>query len=177
MKIRTTFKIITLSLFIGLVSCKSDDEITIPAETAEFKINSHDVGQPEIINGQVLTYNVLGNESELGFYVKNLTDTISYFKITCESLINTDGTNFEFCWGYCLPWVTEGTTYPPGAPIAINPGETQESPGDHFKNTNTGIDINSSSEYTFRVFQTDADGNEIQGADTLSFTYKYVPES
>ena len=51
MKIKTTLKIVTLSLFIGLVSCKSDDEITIPTETddeivipietAEFKINTH----------------------------------------------------------------------------------------------------------------------------------------
>ena len=180
MKIKTTFKIAALSLFIGLTSCKDDDnvtQITPPVETADFKVTTHGDGHPEIIDNQTLTYNVLGDESELGFYVTNLTDTTSYYKITCESLTNTTGFGFQFCWGICLPEVVEGTTYPLDEPISINPGETQASSGDHFKNDNTGIDTSASSDYTLLFFQTDADGTEIVGADTVTFTYRYTPQS
>jgi len=188
MKIKTIFKTVTLLLFIGLVSCKDDDTIVNPVppvetvdpidpvdpvETPDFKVTTHDEGHPEITEGQIFTYTVVGEDSKLGFDIKNLTDTVSYFRITCEELINNDGTNFQFCWSICTLEVFEGTTYPSQGAISINPGETQLSTADHFQNGNTGDGINYPMDYKFRIFQTDASGTEIQGAQTLSLTYRY----
>ena len=175
MKIKTTFKILALSLFMGLVSCGSDDDgggtDTPPAP--EFEIIQHDEAHTVMADGDVFTATSTGES--FGFDVKNLTDTVSYFRIECTDLVNADGSMFIFCWDVCLAEIQEGATYPQeSGVISVNPGEVQESRGDKFQNLNAG-DGSSTMEFKFRFIQTTAAGVEIAGAQDLNFTYKYVP--
>ena len=179
MKNINRFKIAVLTLTIVFLSCSSDeDNEVIPVEvTPDFQVIKHDEENTVMNDQEVFVFNTVGEGADLGFDVKNLTDTVSYFRIECTDLVNTDGSMFLFCWGVCLPGVVEGQIYPEGDEvIAINPGETQTSTGDHFQNINPG-DGSTVMDFKFRFFQTDIDGVEIPEADDLTITYRYDPNA
>ena len=76
-----------------------------------------------IISGQVLAFNTtVTPDSELDFHVRNLSTTTSAtIKVVCESLVNNDGSGFEFCFGNeCLSSVAEGEVYP-STPVVLGP--------------------------------------------------------
>lgn len=172
-------KSFVLLFCIGIVSCKDDDPIIVPTvNTPDFTVTTHDAGHPEITDGQVFTFSAFNDPAaEIGFDINNKTTSVSNYRIICEDIINTDGWDFELCFGLCYNGVTLGEKYPKssdGTVITVQPGELQESVGNHFLNKNAG-DGTETLEWKFKFIQTDADGNEIAGADTLSFTYRYNP--
>ncbi|WP_300670473.1 T9SS type A sorting domain-containing protein [Soonwooa sp.] len=128
-----------------------------------------------IHDGDVFTYGVfddpeLGTEnSSLKFTVANTSSSPIKVSVLCEKLNNTDGMDFEFCFGgNCMPFVIEGQDYPmsgQGYPIAAH-GNSGTS--DHFKNM-TGYDDPMS--MVFKFYQMDDLGNPI--GTPVHVTYKY----
>jgi hypothetical protein len=127
----------------------------------------------EIINdGQVVAYNTIAfPAAEMDFYTRNLsTTTATNVKVICESLVNSDGTGFELCYGNeCLSFVEEGERYPS---VAVNlPPNGVNGDFDHFLNTNaTGV---YPQDYTFRFYQIGAGGAEI--GNSITMTYRFDP--
>lgn len=128
----------------------------------------------DLINdGDVVAFNVLTYpEASLDFLVRNLSASPINMKIEFVSAQNADGSEMELCFGLCYTGITIGNSYPGGQDvITINPGETQQTQGDHFYNfaDGGGNPVN----YVFRFYHVDAGGNETGG--DLSFTYRYDP--
>lgn len=128
-----------------------------------------------INNGDVLAVSQAGYpQGEIGFKVRNVGTTTTNVWVRCDNLVNTDGTNFEFCFGEeCLADVIVGQVYPSvGVTLAPNGANGNY---DHFLNNNTsgtGFPL----DYTFTFFQT---GQATQGGtpvgNSITVTYRFDP--
>lgn len=126
-----------------------------------------------INNGDVYTYSTVDTEdSILHFTVANTSATQPIkVKVLCESITNSDGQSFEFCYGgNCMPFVLQNQNYPPdGYEIAPN---SNSGDGDHFWNRGA---VSTTGQYplsyTFKFSQVDAFGNEL--GNPVRLTYKY----
>ena len=79
---------------------------------AQFVVNRID--GTTITNNEIITFTTHSNSSaELKFTVQNNASQNLDFRIRCTNLVNTDGTNFQLCWGgECIPNVALNGTYP-----------------------------------------------------------------
>lgn len=124
-----------------------------------------------ITDGSVFSYNSVDtDESILHFVVYNTATNDIKVRVLCESITNSDGSDFEFCFGgNCMPFVIVGQNYPPSGftlPAGSNSGD-----GDHFWNkkavSTTGLyPMN----FVFKFYQIDAFGNQI--GSPVRITYK-----
>lgn len=126
-----------------------------------------------IKDGDVYTYNKYGidgvnEDGILKFTVGNSSTSQSItVKVLCESVVNSDGDDFQFCFGgNCMPFVIAGQNYPPSGYV-IGPQSTSGD-SDHFWNLKDGDQPMS---YTFKFFMTDPLGNEV--GSPVRVTYKY----
>jgi hypothetical protein len=126
-----------------------------------------------VTNGQVVAFNTAGDPNGLfDFKVKNnSTTSATNVKINCTSILNSNGTGFQLCFGNeCLPDIAEGETYPVNIPyVTLAPGALSGNDG-HFL-----YDVALSSppypkDYSFRFFQA---GNPT--GNTIDVTYRFDP--
>lgn len=139
--------------------------------TAQMSVQKYD--GTLIHNGDVFEYSTADTEdSMLKFSVHNTSANQPILvKILCESVTNSNGQNFEFCFGgNCMPFVIVGQNYPPsGFEIAAgsNSGDS-----DHFWNQSP---VSTTGQYpmdfVFKVYQVDALGTEL--GDPVRLTYRY----
>lgn len=115
-----------------------------------------------IINGSIVSYDAIG--SYLNFRIKNTSTIPLDIKIKCTSLVNTDGTQFELCYGDCFASVIENGIYPDFQNI-LQPNQSNPVNGDHFVNNNPGT--GAVVDYVFKLY---AVGAESEG---ITFTYRY----
>lgn len=112
------------------------------------------------------------NESELGFTVHNTSSDNMNFKVRCDALVNSDGTNFQLCWAFeCLPNVSLNSIYP-DFDYAINAGQNTVGFGDSFKNFSAGDGTNYPMDFTFRFFATNITTGSTVGSPFF-ITYRY----
>lgn len=124
-----------------------------------------------ITNGQVVAFNTIAYPAaEMDFYVRNLSTTTSTnVKISCEALINNDGTGFELCFGNeCLSFVEAGEVYP-SIPVILGPNGINGN-FDHLLNTNAGSGT-FPKDYVFRFYQIDGSGAEFSNSITMTYRY------
>lgn len=141
------------------------------AGTAQMAVKKLD--GTEIHNGDVFEYSTADtDDSMLKFSVYNTSSTQPILvKILCESVLNSNGQSFEFCFGgNCMPFVIVGQDYPPmGYEIAAgsNSGDS-----DHFWNQSP---VSTTGQYpmdfVFKVYMVDALGSEL--GDPVRLTYRY----
>jgi hypothetical protein len=125
-----------------------------------------------ITDNQVIGFSVTGTASQLDYKLKNTSNQEIYAKIRCTELVNTNGTNFQFCFDVCYNEVTAGQTYPFGAgapPYDTIAANSTNFAGYNFKNLNSS----SPADYKFRFFQVDASG--IQIGTPINMIYRYDP--
>jgi hypothetical protein len=135
---------------------------------SQISLSRHN-GTP-ITDGQVIAFNTIAfPAAEMDFYVRNLsTTTTTNVKAICESLVNNDGTGFEFCFGNeCLSYVEEGERYP-STPVVLAPNGVNGE-FDHFLNTNAGTGL--PQDYVFRFYQINGSGVEV--GNSITMTYRY----
>lgn len=123
-----------------------------------------------IINdGAIFKYNTFDTANdELIFTVANTSSTQSIkVKVLCETLTNTTGDDFQFCFaGNCLPFVRQGASYPPNGFVInanSNTGDT-----DNFWNKS---DSDSPKTFLFKFFQVDSFGVEIGSPVRITYLY------
>lgn len=129
-----------------------------------------------INNGDIFSYNTVDEESaSLKFTVFNNSSTESMLvKIQCTSVSNSDGQEFQFCFGgYCFFSVFEGMMNPMDAPgYLINPG-SNTGDADHFWNLKTASTTGQyPMDFKFKIFEVDPLGNEI--GTPVNITYRYA---
>lgn len=128
-----------------------------------------------ITDGSVFSYNTVDTEeSILHFVVYNTAATDIKVKILCESITNSDGSDFEFCFGgNCMPFVTVGQNYPPNGftlPAGSNSGD-----GDHFWNKKAVSTTGSyPMNFVFKFYQVDGFGSPI--GSPVRITYKSLEQ-
>jgi hypothetical protein len=126
-----------------------------------------------ITDGQIVAFNTFGYpDAEMDFYVRNLSTTTSTnVKISCEALINNDGTGFELCFGNeCLSFVEQGEVYP-SIPVILAPNGVNGN-FDHLLNTNAGSGT-FPKDYVFRFYQ--INGSGVEFSNSITMTYRYDP--
>lgn len=108
------------------------------------------------------------NNDLLPFKVANTSSTESItVKVLCESLTNTSGDLFQFCFGgNCMPFVIEGMNYPPNG-YTIN-ANSDSGNSDYFWNQKDSAEPMS---YKFKFYQVDDSGTEI--GNPIRITYFY----
>jgi len=143
---------------------------------AQFSVYSEEVGS--IADGDVLEFGTVAHDSEANFSFKvfNESDEPIKMRVKAVSIENTDGSNFEICFGMCYYSVVEGMTYPLDTStegyVTIQPGESQIADDDHFWNQDTqGINPDEDISYVFEFQQLDDSGYFVE--ETLTFTYTY----
>lgn len=116
-----------------------------------------------ITDGTILTYGPGNNY--LNFRIQNTSAQDLDIKVKCTSLVNTDGTQFELCYGgSCFDSVAVNGIYPDYEnPLA--PGQSNPSQGDHFVNFNAGN--GEIMELHFSVYAVGFEDNAI------NFVYRY----
>ena len=138
---------------------------------AQIALSRHN-GSP-ITDGQVVGFNTIAYPAALmNFYVRNLSVTSSTnVKVTCQALLNNDGTGFELCFGNeCLSSVEQGETYP-STPVVLAPNGVNGN-FDHLLNTTAGSGIYPK-DYTFRFYQ--INGNGVEVSNSITMTYRFDP--
>jgi hypothetical protein len=130
-------------------------------------------GSP-IVNGTVLASNVTSDASEIKFKVRNTGSTTTNVWARCQSLVNNNGSNFQFCFGQeCIGEVTLGGVYPSVA-LTLAPNAANGN-FDHFLNNNTGSGA-FPMDFVFKFFQTNQatqGGTEV--GNSITVTYRYDP--
>ena len=125
-----------------------------------------------INNNDIIGFTVTGSASQLDYKFKNTSNQEIYAKVRCNSLVNTNGTNFQFCLDQCYNSVTVGQSYPFGA--GAPPYETIAANGTNFAGYNfKNLNTSAPADYSFRFFQVDANSNPI--GTPINFTYRYDP--
>ena len=126
----------------------------------------------EVINDlQTLEFNSVEYEdASFEFFIRNHTDEPINIRAEVTSLSGTNGDMMEFCFGECYFGVELNVNYPMGSFVTINPGEVQNSIGDHFYNQDLGDGQNPIS-YSFRFFMVDNNGFELMSIPELITSY------
>lgn len=122
-----------------------------------------------INDGAVYKYNTFNTDNDvLHFTVANTSATQNIkVKVLCESLTNTTGDEFEFCFGgNCMPFVVQGMNYPPNGYVIDANSNTGDF--DHFWNLK---ESNEPMSFKFKFYQVDDFGNEI--GQPVNITYVY----
>jgi len=155
-------KIILLALVISQYSVAQVITMTRPSD-----------GSP-IVNGTVLASNVTSDASEIKFKVRNTGTTTTNVWARCQSLINNDGSNFQFCFGQeCIGEVALGGVYPSVA-LTLAPNAANGN-FDHFLNYNTGSGT-FPMDFVFKFFQTNqATQGGAEVGNSITVTYRYDP--
>jgi hypothetical protein len=137
---------------------------------AQFTVNRID-GTP-FTNNETINFTTHSNTaSELKFTVQNNATTNLDFRILCSRLVNTNGTNFQLCWGgECISSVSETGIYP-GFQNIITAGGNTVGLNDNFKNFSAGDGVNYPMDFTFRIFTRDLAGNTV--GTNFNLTYRY----
>ena len=137
---------------------------------AQFVVNRID--GTTITNNEIITFTTHSNSSaELKFTVQNNASQNLDFRIRCTNLVNTDGTNFQLCWGgECIPNVALNGTYPNYQNV-INAGANTVGFNDSFKNFNPGDGTNYPMDFSFRISTRDLNGNTV--GTSFNLTYRY----
>src|SRR5690554_1829608 len=132
--------------------------------------NPNDVPIP-MTNGEVWTTNTVeGQGATLYFYINNSYDYDIYIKARVVSIINDDGSNFQFCFGQnCVFSITEGTVYTGYEDKVTIPGGGTNTMCDKIQNENA--DGTNPKEFVFEFFRVDENGDEID--ESITVTYKY----
>jgi hypothetical protein len=133
-----------------------------------------------IINGDVLTYSVLGDPETassadpayLGLKIYNSSANAINVKMRLISMSNADGNNLQFCIDpICIGTITVGSSYPSSGNSVV-PGNGQNGSFDHFINNNPGNGT-SNVEYVLKFYMVNSFGAEI--GNSITFTYRYSP--
>ena len=129
---------------------------------AQIALSRHD--NTPITDGQIVAFNTIAfPAAEMDFYVRNLcATTTTNVKISCEALVNNDGTGFELCFGNeCLSFVEQGEVYP-SIPVILAPNGVNGN-FDHLLNTNAGSGT-FPKDYVFRFYQINGSGIEFSNS-------------
>ena len=112
------------------------------------------VGGVNVSSGSVLARNTLiYPDAEILFRVRNNGPATTNVWIKCEALTNTNGSNFQLCFGQeCLPEVAVNVIYPTTGSVTLPPNGSNGN-FDHFFNENPGTGT-FPVDYMFRFFQT-----------------------
>lgn len=133
-----------------------------------------------INNGDVFTYSVIGNASEvtssdpayLGFKIYNSSASNINVKMKVMSMTNATGSNLQFCIDpICVGTITVGSSYPSSSPSVI-PANGQNGNFDHFVNGYAGNGT-APVEYVLKFYMVNSFGAEI--GTPITITYKYDP--
>jgi hypothetical protein len=131
-----------------------------------------------IINGDVLTYTVLGDPNNitssdpayLGFKIYNSSAANINVKMKLMSMTNSDGTNLQFCIDpICVGTISVNSTYPASG-TSVVPANGQNGNFDHFVNSNPGNGINPVI-YVLKFYMVNGFGAEV--GNSITVTYKY----
>ncbi|HET8837432.1 MAG TPA: T9SS type A sorting domain-containing protein [Flavobacteriaceae bacterium] len=125
-------------------------------------------GDP-IENGDIFTYGEL--EASLEFFVYNTSSDAINMQIEFVGATNSDGSDMELCFGLCYTTLNIGQSYP-SSPVIIQPGQHQDTTGDHFLNRDAGNGTDVIT-YEFRFYQLDDTGHEV--GNSLTMYYQYDP--
>jgi len=128
-----------------------------------------------VANGAVLAKNVLGYPAaEVLFRVRNNGTTTTNVWGKCESLLNNNGTLFQFCFGdVCFAEVQQGVIYP-NVGITLAPSASNGN-FDHFLNDNAGNGT-FPLDFVFRFFQTNQNTQGgVEVSNSITVTYRYDP--
>ncbi|MCF6131253.1 T9SS type A sorting domain-containing protein [Flavobacterium wongokense] len=132
-----------------------------------------------ILNGDVLTFNTLGNAEEaassdpayLGLKIYNSSASNINVKMRLISMVNADGNNLQFCIDpICVGTLTVGNAYPASG-SSIIPANGQNGNFDHFINANPGTG-SGNVEYVLKFYMVNSFGAEI--GNSITFTYRYA---
>lgn len=128
-----------------------------------------------VANGAVLVKNQIGYpQAEILFRVRNNGTTTTNVWAKCESLLNNNGSMFQFCFAdVCFAEVQQGVVYPIQA-LTLTPGSSNGN-FDHFLNDNSGNGTYPL-DFVFKFFQTNQatqGGTEVGNA--ITFTYRFDP--
>jgi hypothetical protein len=131
-----------------------------------------------IVNGDVLTYSVLGDPSTasssdpayLGLKIYNSSASNINVKMRLISMTNADGNNLQFCIDpICVGTLTVGNAYPASGNSVI-PANGQNGNFDHFINNNPGNGTGNV-EYVMKFYMVNSFGAEV--GNSITFTYRY----
>jgi hypothetical protein len=116
-----------------------------------------------INDGAVLTYGP--GDNYLNFRVQNTSNQELDIKVKCTNLVNTNGTQFELCYGgSCFDSVALNGIYPDYYNPLL-PGQSNPAQGDHFVNFNAGN--GEIMEFHFSVYAVGFEN------DAINFVYRY----
>ncbi len=154
-------------LIVFYLSSCGDDETMPPVVTDAYTVKVDGV---ELANNSEKVYTEIGEAGNMVLDIKNVSTASIHLKIKVISIMGNDGSLMELCLGDCFSGVTEGNIYPSGGDVyTLAAGESSVSGAAHVKNTD---DRSGDLTYKFRLYQADANGNEITGK-SVTFTYKY----
>ncbi len=129
-------------------------------------------GGLQVSNNQVFNYNTVNDASKLSFIITNTSEETLNIKIKCQNIDNTNGSNFQLCFGgFCYYSITEGITYPTNFYVTLEPGDSTTA-GDHFWNNNAGA-ATFPLQYDFTFVR--VNDNSVYMNDLLSLSYRYGP--
>lgn len=152
--------------------------ITGVLSAQDFIVTNGDNGV--ITEGEVLSFNTLGQDAYIHILIHNQSEENLYFKLKAESRQNTTGTDVNFCFGeVCLFSFNPGQYVPPTIYDAylVSPGGTNH-PQDKFFNMNEGDGENYPMIFEFGLYQYETpDQDQTTGIKVLSFSYQYSPSA
>ncbi len=150
-------KKLLLSLVLGFLLVQTN---------AQFSMTTID-DQP-IENGQTFTFNTTTEEdAKLGYIVHNDSDALILMKAEVIELIDSDGSEFELCFGgSCYYSINQGLIMPQ-SPVAIQPGGIQGM-FDHMWNKNTSSPYMSAK---IKFFMIDTFGAEVGEPLIVNYIY------
>lgn len=144
----------------------------------DFTVTNGDNGV--ITDGEVLSFNTLGEDAYIHILVQNTSSEDLYFKLKAESRENTDGTNVNFCFGdQCLFSFNPGVYVPTTIydALTIVPGGTNDI-SNKFFNMNPGDGENYPMIFEFGLYQYETpDQDQTTGTKVLGFSYQYSPNA
>ncbi|MGL2965613.1 T9SS type A sorting domain-containing protein [Flavobacterium sp. XGLA_31] len=133
-----------------------------------------------ILNGDILTYTTLGDESNissndpayLGFKIYNSSASNINVKMKLISMTNATGSNLQFCIDpICVGTITVGNSYPSSGSSVV-PANGQNGNFDHFVNAYGGNGT-ANVEYVLKFYMVNSFGAET--GNSITFTYRYSP--
>ena len=135
-----------------------------------------------INNGDIFTYSVLGNASEvtsadpayLGFKIYNSSAGDIKVRMKVMSMTNATGSNLQFCIDpICVGTISVGSSYPSGSqPYSLVPANGQNRNFDHFVNAYAGNGTDPV-QYVLKFYMVNNFNAEI--GTPITITYKYDP--
>ncbi len=165
-------------LFVALatIGCSKDDAAAgvTPGDTNTMKIFNKTTGT-EIKDGDVVVFTSNASpNNKLAFYVKNTSASAMNVRSRLISVLNTDGTSMQYCFGQnCFYSVVEGSTYPTNnQEIVTVPANGIIGDTEAFKMENVATPTSGAVvDYVFEFYQHDAQMNEL--GNKVRFTYRY----